>query len=92
MMHHQYRNVDALQGHRRDRPDEQRGQHAVLGEDRHPSGGVERLPLDQAVERHAGVDGILAISGAGHPRFTARTGAAMRRSVGLDQCHAMALF
>ncbi len=64
-------------------------QDAGLVEDRQARGQAELFPLGEAVGRHAGVDFVLAVGGAGHPRFAARTSTAMRRAMRLDQRYLM---
>ena len=51
-------------------------------EDRQARDLAQRLPLLERIQRHPRVDRVLAVGGAGKPRFAARAGAAVRRATG----------
>jgi hypothetical protein len=63
--------------------------HTAIDEDRQAGDGAQRLPLRQTVPRHARVDRVAAIAGAGQAGFAPGRRAAVRRAMGIDQSDLM---
>ena len=55
-----------------------------------PETALSAFHCGRLSQRHARVDRVAAVAGAGQARFAARRGAAVRRAVGVDQGHPVA--